>query len=114
MEEDGDFVRFMIWFNIGFKTRVDTHPVFFINLEAVAVSDGIIALSTNVLRSRFGKKCSKTIKIWRAEAPHLCGSDKLIFTIFEQKHTTFMFDVTSRHVISEEEKRSFFAGAFLV
>ena len=82
--------------------------------DAVAVSDGIIALSTNVLRSRFGKKCSKTIKIWRAEAPHLCGSDKLIFTIFEQKHTTFMFDVTSRHVISEEEKRSFFAGAFLV
>ena len=82
--------------------------------DAVAVSDGIIALSTNVLRSRFGKKCSKTIKIWRAEAAHLCGSDKLIFTIFEQKHTTFMFDVTSRHVISEEEKRSFFAGAFLV
>ena len=40
---------------------------------------------------RFGKKCSKFIKIWCAEAPALCGSNKPIFVIFEQKLTIFMF-----------------------
>ena len=39
---------------------------------------------------RFGKKCSKFIKIWCAEAPALCGSNKPTFVIFEQKLTIFM------------------------
>ena len=43
----------------------------------------------SIMCPRFGNKCSKFIKIWCAEAPYLCDSNKSIFVIFGQKLTIF-------------------------